>query len=76
MSRAFAWEIFVNALAGRFIEANLMASEPDDEWLNLNAESGAVGLSLYRKTVRGETFGLQVVKLAKQRWLFSRLHEA
>ncbi|WP_406562350.1 hypothetical protein [Klebsiella pneumoniae] len=75
-SRATAEETSVNALAGRFIEEKLMASAPDDEWLSLNADPGAASLSLYRKIVRGETFGRQALKPAELRWLFSRAHQA
>lgn len=75
-SRASAEETSVNALAGRFIEEKLMASAPDDEWLSLNADPGATRLSLYRKIVRGETFGRQAVTSAELRWLFSCAHQA
>lgn len=74
--RASAEDTSVNALAGRFIEEKLMASAPDDEWLSLNADPGATNLSLYRKIVRGETFGRQALKPAELRWLFSRAHQA
>lgn len=75
-SRASAEDTSVNALAGRFIEEKLMASAPDDEWLSLNADPGATTLSLYRKIVRGETFGRQALKPAELRWLFTRAHQA
>ncbi|WGK60051.1 hypothetical protein [Pantoea sp. SS70] len=75
-SRASAEDTSVNALAGRFIEEKLMASAPDDEWLSLSADPGATNLSLYRKIVRGETFGRQALKPAELRWLFTRAHQA
>lgn len=75
-SRASAEDTSVNALAGRFIEEKLMASAPDDEWLNLNTDPDATNLSLYRKIVRGETFGRQALKPAELRWIFTRAHHA
>lgn len=75
-SRASAEDTSVNALVGRFIEEKLMASAPNDEWLSLNADPGATNLSLYRKIVRGETFGRQALKPAELRWLFTRAHQA
>ncbi len=53
-----------------------MAPEPEDERLNLNVESDAVRLSLYRKVVFSETFGPQAMKSAKLDWLFSLVHQA
>lgn len=75
-SRASAEETSVNALAGRFIEEKLMASAPGDDWLSLNAEPEATNLSLYRKIVRGETFGRQALKASELRYIFSRVHQA
>lgn len=75
-SRASVEETSVNALAGRFIEEKLMASAPGDERLSLNADPGATNQSLYRKIVRGETFGRQALKPAELSYIFYRAHQA
>lgn len=75
-SRASAEDTSVNALAGRFIEEKLKAAAPGDAWLELNANPEATNLALYRKIVRGETFGRQAMKAAELRYVFTQVHQA
>ena len=75
-SRASAEDTSVNALTERLLDGALKSAPPDDAFFALQADPGGTRETLYRKVVRGETFGRQTLKLAELRWLFVQAHAA
>nr|WP_257102118.1 hypothetical protein [Klebsiella quasipneumoniae] len=75
-SRASAEDTSVNALTEKLLDDVLRTTSPDDAYFALQADPGGTQASLYRKVVRGETFGRQSLKTAELRWLFTRAHAA
>ena len=75
-SRASVKETSVNALTERLLDGALKSTSPDDAFFALQADPAGTREALYRKVVRGETFGRQTVKPAELRWLFAQAHAA
>lgn len=75
-SRASAEDTSVNALTEKLLDGALRTTSPDDAWSALQADPGGTRESLYRKVVRGETFGRQSLKTAELLWLFTQAHAA
>ncbi|HDL6964639.1 TPA: hypothetical protein PXM28_004069, partial [Yersinia enterocolitica] len=66
----------VNALAERIIDTALQSALPDDEYCSLQATPDETTRRLYRKIIRGETFGHQALKSAELRYLFAMAQDA
>lgn len=75
-SRASAEDTSVNALTERLLDGALKSTSPDDAFFALQADPVGTRETLYRKVVRGETFGRQTVKPSDLRWLFVQAHAA
>ncbi|WP_240042533.1 hypothetical protein PagCFBP13505_022090 (plasmid) [Pantoea agglomerans] len=75
-SRASVEDTSVNALTERLLDGALKSTSPDDAFFALQANPAGTREALYRKLVRGETFGRQTVKRAELRWLFAQAHAA
>lgn len=75
-SRASAEDTSVNALTEKLLDSALRNTSPDDAYFALQADPAGTRESLYRKVIRGETFGRQSLKTAELRWLFTRAHSA
>lgn len=75
-SRASVEDTSVNALTERLLDGALKSTSPDDAFFALQADPAGTREALYRKVVRGETFGRQTVKPAELRWLFAQAHAA
>ncbi|MCH9271770.1 hypothetical protein [Pantoea ananatis] len=75
-SRASAEATSVNALTERLLDGALKSAPPDDAFFALQADPGGTRETLYRKVVRGETFGRQSLKPAELRWLFVQAYSA
>ncbi|WP_342656227.1 hypothetical protein GKC68_12945 [Pantoea sp. RSPAM1] len=75
-SRASVEDTSVNALTERLLDGALKSTSPDDPFFALQADPAGTREALYRKVVRGETFGRQTVKPAELRWLFAQAHAA
>lgn len=75
-SRASVEDTSVNALTERLLDGALKSTSPNDAFFALPADPAGTREALYRKVVRGETFGRQTVKPAELRWLFAQAHAA
>jgi len=75
-SRASVEDTSVNALTERLLDGALKSTSPDDAFFALQADPAGTREALYRKVVRGETFGRQTLKPAELRWLFAQAHAA
>jgi len=75
-NRASAENTSVNALTERLLDGALKTTSPDEAYYALQADPGTTRLALYRKIVRGETFGRHSLKPAELRWLFAQAHAA
>lgn len=75
-SRASAEDTSVNALTEKLLNGALRTTSPDDTYFALQADPCGTRESLYRKVIRGETFGRQSLKTAELRWLFTQVHAA
>lgn len=75
-NRASAENTSVNALTERLLDGALKTTSPNEAYYALQADPDGTRLALYRKIVRGETFGRQSLKTAELRWLFAQAHAA
>jgi len=75
-NRASAEKTSVNALTERLLDSGLRSPVTQDDYLTLLASPLETHVALYKKIIRGETFGHHSLKLTELRYLFDKAHEA